>query len=113
MPEKKKRAPRQKAAEKFERARVEIENEIVSDVSAREVHIRQGGMRDVKKAETVEISMGGANAIDAKEVAVTLGGVVQSTAVPPDDSAWWCAPFGSGIGRDHSKSSRRVASGNR
>ena len=66
MAEPKKRAPRRtKQAAEFKRARVELENESVGGVSAREVVIRGGSAGDVK-AETVTLTQGGANAVDAK-----------------------------------------------
>jgi hypothetical protein len=80
MTEPKKRAPRRKqATEEFERDHVELQNENVNDVSAREVVLRSVSARDIK-AEVVAVTQGGVNAIDAKSVSVTQGGVVQASA---------------------------------
>ena len=80
MPEAKKRAPRRKKTDEFERARVEIENESVNDVSARAVSIQQSTVRDIKKADHVEIMMGSVGTIDAKSVSVSQGGAAQVNA---------------------------------
>ncbi len=82
MPEAKKRTTRRRKpqSESFEQARVNVEGENVRDISAQQVSIHSGSVRDITKADSVTITQGGVNAIDAKNVTVSMTGVLQADA---------------------------------
>ncbi len=82
MPETKKRTTRRRKqqSDTFEQERIELTGENARDISAQQVTIHSGTVRDITRADSVTITQGGVNAIDAKNVVISFAGVVQADA---------------------------------